>query len=101
MRPVSLKREGDGLKIEWSDGATTFATWRHLRNCPCASCIEDRGEAARPVSRTDAARGRGRPAATGRDETGRPLRLPDHLERRPRTGIYPVERLRELGEPPK
>ena len=24
LRPVSLKREGDGLKIEWSDGVTTF-----------------------------------------------------------------------------
>ena len=23
LRPVSLKREGDGLKIEWSDGTTT------------------------------------------------------------------------------
>ena len=39
VRPVSLKREGDGLKIEWSDGATTTVAWQKLRsNCPCASC---------------------------------------------------------------
>ena len=43
LRPLALKKEGDGLKIEWSDGVATFATWRHLRaNCPCAGCIEER-----------------------------------------------------------
>ena len=49
LRPLSLKREGDGLKIEWSDGVATFATWRHLRaSCPCAACNEERGKPADP-----------------------------------------------------
>ena len=49
VRPVSLKREGDGLKIEWADGTTTFTTCRHLRgSCPCAGCTEERAKPADP-----------------------------------------------------
>ena len=49
VRPVSLKREGDGLAVEWSDGVRTFVTWQVLRkNCPCASCLEERGKPADP-----------------------------------------------------
>ena len=48
LRPLSLKREGDGLAVEWSYGVTTFATWRHLRaNCPCASCLAERAKPQR------------------------------------------------------
>ena len=43
LKPLSLRREGDGLAIDWRDGAQTFVTWAKLRkNCPCASCNEDR-----------------------------------------------------------
>ena len=49
LRPVSLKRDGDGLRIEWSDGVTTFVTWKQLRtNCPCASCNEVRNRPPNP-----------------------------------------------------
>ena len=49
LRPLSLKRAGDGLQIEWSDGVNTFVTWQHLRsNCPCASCNEVRNRPPNP-----------------------------------------------------
>jgi len=49
IRPSSLRRDGDGLRIEWADGPSTFVTWRVLRsNCPCASCIEDRSKPPNP-----------------------------------------------------
>ena len=49
LRPVSLKRDGDGLRIEWSDGVNTFVTWKQLRtNCPCASCNEVRKRPPNP-----------------------------------------------------
>jgi len=42
-RPISLKRKGDGLRIVWSDQSQTFTSWRTLRkNCPCATCNEER-----------------------------------------------------------
>ena len=41
--PSALRREGDGLAIDWSDGVRTFVTWRTLRHqCPCATCNEER-----------------------------------------------------------
>ncbi len=50
LKPLSLRREGDGLLIEWSDGIQTFITWRDLRsNCPCASCIEKRNQPPNPL----------------------------------------------------
>ena len=43
LKPLSLRREGDGLAVDWADGARTFVTWTRLRkNCPCASCNEER-----------------------------------------------------------
>jgi DUF971 family protein len=44
LLPVSLAREGaDRLVIDWSDGHHSVYTWSHLRrNCPCASCREER-----------------------------------------------------------
>ena len=29
VKPVALRREGDGLRIDWADGASTFATFGH------------------------------------------------------------------------
>lgn len=48
-RPVRLKREGDGLRIDWSDGVNTFVSWRTLRKeCPCATCADERAKPPNP-----------------------------------------------------
>ena len=98
LRPVSLKREGEGLKIEWSDGVLTFATWRRLRsNCPCAACIEDRAKPPDPfrvLTPQEAAAGPPQPASM------RPVGFYAYQinwNDGHSTGIYTLERLRELG----
>jgi DUF971 family protein len=49
LRPTTLKRDGDGLRIEWSDGVSTFVTWRTLRKeCPCATCNDERTKPPNP-----------------------------------------------------
>jgi len=98
LRPVSLKREGEGLKIAWSDGVATFVTWRQLRsNCPCAACIEERAKPADPfrvLTPQEAAAGPPQPVA---------MRPVGHYAYQINwndghsTGIYTLERLRELG----
>ncbi|MDB5310963.1 MAG: hypothetical protein JWO38_5165 [Gemmataceae bacterium] len=98
VRPTSLKREGDGLKIEWSDGVTTFATWRHIRSkCPCAACLEERGKPPDPfrvLSPQEAAAGPPAPVA---------MRSIGHYAYQitwndgHSTGIYPLEQLRALS----
>ena len=30
-KPLRLRRDGDGLRIDWSDGVSTHATWRAMR----------------------------------------------------------------------
>jgi DUF971 family protein len=99
VRPRSLKREGDGLAIEWTDGVRTFATWRHLRaNCPCASCIDVRAKPPDPfrvLSPQEAAAGAPHPVA---------MKPVGHYAYQivwndgHDTGIYPLEQLRHLGE---
>ncbi len=98
LRPVSLKREGEGLKIAWSDGVTTFVTWRHLRaNCPCAACIEDRAKPPDPfrvLTPQEATAGPPQPVAM------RPVGLYAYQitwNDGHSTGIFTLERLRELG----
>ena len=100
LRPVSLKRDGDGLKIEWSDGVTTFATWRHLRaNCPCAACIEERAKPPDPfrvLSPQEVAAGAPAPVAM------RPIghyAYQIHWNDGHDTGIYVLEALRQLSQP--
>jgi len=98
LRPVSLKREGEGLSISWSDGFTTFATWRQLRsNCPCAACVEDRAKPPDPfrvLTPQEAAAGPPQPVA---------MRPVGHYAYQitwndgHSTGIYTLERLRDLG----
>jgi DUF971 family protein len=102
LRPLSLKREGDGLKIEWSDGVTTFATWRHLRkNCPCAGCVEERAKPPDPFRvLTPQEAAAGPPAPVAMKPVGHyayQITWNDGHD----TGIYPLERLRELGEEKK
>jgi DUF971 family protein len=98
LRPISLKREGEGLKIVWNDGVATFATWRHLRNnCPCAGCIEERAKPPDPfriLSEQELAAGPPQPAA---------MRSVGHYAYQitwndgHSTGIYTLENLRILG----
>jgi DUF971 family protein len=100
VRPVSLKREGDGLKIDWSDGAATFAAWRHLRaHCPCASCVDERTKPPDPfrvLSEREVAAGP--PAPVAMKPVGHyayQITWNDGHD----TGIYPLELLRSLGSP--
>ncbi len=47
--PKALRREGDCLVIEWSDGFVGSITWKALRDaCPCAGCREERQKPADP-----------------------------------------------------
>ena len=99
VKPVALRREGDGLRIDWADGASTFATWRALRaNCPCAACLEDRAKPPDPfrvLRPQEVAAGAPAPAAMS------PVGLyayqiawnDGHA-----SGIYTLEALRQLGE---
>jgi DUF971 family protein len=49
-RPVALRKEGEGLAIDWSDGHKSVYTWMHLRrNCPCAGCREERLQPPNPL----------------------------------------------------
>lgn len=101
VRPVSLKREGDGLKIEWSDGVTTTVAWQKLRaNCPCASCQEERNKPADPFRiLTPQEVAAGAPAPVAMTPVGYyayQIRWNDGHD----TGIYPLALLRELGESP-
>ena len=84
LRPVSLeqgRRRPPGH--QWNDGHRGVYHWQHLRrHCPCAGCREEREKPPDPFrilkpSRAGAAQSR-------RHHARRPLRLQDHLERRPR-----------------
>jgi DUF971 family protein len=46
---VSIRRDGDGLVIEWADGLRKRLAFAVLRkSCPCASCNEERAKPADP-----------------------------------------------------
>ena len=99
-KPLSLRREGDGLAIDWSDGLRTFATWRHLRaNCPCASCIEARAKPADPfhvLKPQEVTAGPPQPVAMkGLGHYAYQIVWNDGHD----TGIYSLDVLRELGSP--
>jgi len=98
LRPVSLKREGDGLKIEWADGVTTVVPWRKLRShCPCATCNEERGKPVDPFRvLTPQEVAAGAPSPVVMVPIGHyayQIRWNDGHD----TGIYPLELLRELS----
>jgi DUF971 family protein len=99
LRPLSLKREGEGLKIVWSDGVTTTVSWRKLRaSCPCASCVEERSKPADPfriLTPQEVAAGAPAPVAmTAVGYYAYQIRWNDGHD----TGIYPLEVLRKLSE---
>jgi DUF971 family protein len=56
LRPTRLRRDGDDLRIDWSDGTSTSVSWRTLRkNCPCAACGEERAKPVDPFKVLSAA----------------------------------------------
>lgn len=98
VKPMAMKREGEGLKIDWNDGASTFVSWRDLRkNCPCASCIEVRAKPADPFRvLTPQEAAAGPPAPVSMKPVGHyayQITWNDGHS----TGIYPVESLRKMG----
>ncbi|MBO0698743.1 MAG: DUF971 domain-containing protein [Zavarzinella sp.] len=100
LKPLSLRREGDGLAIDWSDGARTFVAWRTLRNsCPCASCNEERQKPADPfklLSDREVAAGSPQPVRMSpRGYYAYQITWNDGHD----TGIYTLELLRRLSEP--
>ena len=99
--PTALRREGDGLRIDWADGATTFTTWTTLRKaCPCAACTEDGRKPPDPFRvLTPEEIAAGPPAPTAMRPVGRyayQITWNDGHD----TGIYPLDLLRSLGNRP-
>ncbi len=97
--PVKLKREGDGLRIDWADGVTTLVSWRKLRKeCPCATCNDERKKPVNPfrvLSDTEAKAGPPQPVtmkAVG--AYAYQIAWNDGHS----TGIYTVAALRELSD---
>jgi DUF971 family protein len=99
-RPLSLRREGDGLLANWADGVTTFVSWRALRKaCPCATCIEERAKPADPFKVLSAQEvAAGPPAPLAMTAVGRYAYQISWNDGHS-SGIYPLEVLRSLGEP--
>jgi DUF971 family protein len=98
LKPLALRREGDGLRIDWSDGVSTFATWRHLRkNCPCAGCQEERAKPPDPLRvLTPQEAAAGPPAPVAMRPVGHyayQITWNDTHD----TGIYTLETLRSLS----
>lgn len=97
--PAALRREGDGLRIDWSDGVSTFASWRQLRaGCPCAACTEEKAKPPDPFRvLTPQEAAAGPPAPVAMKPVGRyayQITWNDGHD----TGIYPLDLLRRLGE---
>ncbi|HVK07212.1 MAG TPA: DUF971 domain-containing protein [Gemmataceae bacterium] len=95
-----MRREGDGLAIEWSDGVHTFVAWQKLRKgCPCATCNEERQKPADPfklLSESEIAAGAPQPAKmVPRGRYAYQIVWTDGHD----AGIYPLELLRALSEP--
>jgi len=100
LKPLALRREGDGLAIDWNDGVRTFATWRTIRkSCPCASCNEERQKPADPfklLSDVEVSAGSPQPAQmAARGLYAYQITWNDGHD----TGIFTLELLRKLGQP--
>ena len=99
LKPLSLRREGDGLDVDWSDGTKTRVKWRHLRtNCPCATCNEERQKPADPfklIGDRELAAGAPQPKQMlPRGQYAYQIVWNDGHD----TGIYTLELLRHLSE---
>ena len=102
LRPERMKRDGDSLRIDWSDGVGTTITWRELRaKCPCAACGEDRNKPPDPFKVLSAQEvAAGPPAPTAMKAVGHyayQITWNDGHS----TGIYTLESLRRLSQPTK
>lgn len=100
LRPRAIRRQGDGLLIEWSDGLRSFVTWKYLRDhCPCASCLEQRKQPDDPfrvLSPAEVAAGPVQPVAMhARGYYAYQIVWNDGHD----TGIYSLRLLRDLSEP--
>jgi DUF971 family protein len=98
--PVRLKREGEGLRIEWADGVVTDVSWRTLRKqCPCATCNDERSKPANPfrvLSAQEVAAGPPAPVKmTAVGSYAYQIAWNDGHS----TGIYTLRALRDLGTP--
>jgi DUF971 family protein len=97
--PRSLKREGEGLRVEWADGATTYVAWATLRKaCPCATCNDERRKPPDPfkvLSDRELAAGAPNPVKmVPRGQYAYQIIWNDGHD----TGIYTLDFLRQLGE---
>jgi DUF971 family protein len=99
LLPTSLRRDGDRLVIEWSDGVKGVIPFGKLRDaCPCASCIEKRSQPPNPLQiLSDAEVKAGAPvpvAMPARGAYAYQIVWNDGHD----TGIYRLEILRQLCE---
>jgi DUF971 family protein len=100
IRPTLLRREGERLYIEWSDGFKGHVSFRELRDaCPCASCNEKRLQPPNPLqvlSETELRAGAPQPVAMpARGSYAYQIVWNDGHD----TGIYKLEILRQLCKP--
>jgi DUF971 family protein len=99
-RPTSIRRDGDRLLIEWSDGFKGVIPFRKLRDaCPCATCSEKRLLPPNPLtvlSESEVKAGAPVPVAMpARGAYAYQIAWNDGHD----TGIYRLEMLRQLCEP--
>ncbi len=96
--PKSLTRVGDGLRIEWADGVTTLVSWRELRKqCPCATCNDERGKPQNPFKVLSAKEvAAGPPAPVSMKAVGQYAYQIGWNDGHA-TGIYTLEALRKLS----
>lgn len=99
-QPTSLRREGDGLRIDWSDAIATHTTWRALRKaCPCATCEDERAKPVNPFRvLSDREVSAGPPAPAKMKPVGSYAYQIEWNDGHS-TGIYTLAALRELGQP--
>jgi DUF971 family protein len=100
IRPISLRRDGDTLAIQWSDGFLGAIPLQKLRDaCPCATCNEKRLQPPNPLrilSDTELRAGAPAPVAMpARGAYAYQIVWNDGHD----TGIFTLELLRKLCEP--
>jgi DUF971 family protein len=98
--PLAMRKEGDSLVIEWSDGCTGKVSWKALRDdCPCAGCRDERQKPADPFRILKPAEIAGPLAPVSMPRVGRyayKIVWNDGHD----TGIYTLEHLHELCQCP-
>ena len=100
LKPLNLRREGDGLLIEWSDGLRTFIAFTELRKkCPCATCLDEQAKPPNPLhilKPQEVAAGAPQPVMmTPRGYYAYQIAWNDGHD----TGIYSVDYLRAISKP--